>query len=117
VEAYYKVIENKIFAKRIGEDFAELPEIDNDNKLDFYIGQFLKFEQQAQSIFDKIDATENKGSYLAKILLLVDELKKLNGIGDFEALDQKIQSYKFVLSEQVESNRRRNQNCIDRNLI
>jgi hypothetical protein len=108
VEAYYKVIEDKIFAKKIGEDFVELPRVENDNNLEFYLSQFLKFEKQVQTVLDKIDATDNKGSYLAKVLLLIDELTILNGIGDFDALNQKLRSYKATLSEQVESNRRRN---------
>ena len=108
MEAYYKVIEDKIFAKKIGEDFVELPRVDYVNNLEFYLSQFLKFEKQVQTVLDKIDATDNKGSYLAKVLLLIDELTILNGIGDFDALNQKLRSYKATLSEQVESNRRRN---------
>lgn len=104
----YKEVEGKVQAKRFGELFEELPLVENENQVEYYTNRFLKFEKQVKSITDKIDATENKGSYLAKMILFAEEIKELEAIGDFVALNQIIESYKTELTEKVEQNRKRN---------
>ncbi len=108
MQANYKIIEGKILAKRIGEDFKELPSVESTDAESHYKNVFLKFQKQADAVFEKIDATENKGSYLAKIVLLSDQLKALDAIGDLETLFSKLEKYRLELTEKVESNRIRN---------
>jgi hypothetical protein len=108
VQECYKIEEGKVLAKRFGDLFEELPLAENEDQVEYYIHRFLKFEKQVKAITDKIDATENKGSYLAKMILFSEEIKDLQAIGDFVALNQIIEGYKADLTEKVEQNRKRN---------
>lgn len=108
MQELYKIEGNKIFAKKIGDEFVELPSLENENLLGYYQEEFVKFEKESKKVFEKIEATENRGSYLAKIILLSDQIKNLDAIGDFDSIYHKLEGYKKSISESVESNRKRN---------
>jgi len=75
----------------------------------------LYFQQKFQELSDKIaelsitiEQSENKGSYLMKLLHLKEMLPTHDGLGDYPALLEKLEANEVVISEIIQSNRIRN---------
>lgn len=73
------------------------------------------FEQKFQELSDKIDElsetienSDNKGSYLMKLLHLKELLPKHDGLGDYPDLLGKLEKNESLISEIIQSNRLRN---------
>ncbi len=70
--------------------------------------RFKLFEQKVEELLKTISETENKGSYLMKILHLKEELGTYKGVGDFEAIYHKLDDVEKDLQKNIEQNRERN---------
>lgn len=86
-------------------------EVKGDNEQDsiaHYVKRFEQYHEKVQALISKIDETENKGSFLVKLLHLKDELDKYEGLGDYAPIAEKLTQYESLIKDIIEKNRKRN---------
>lgn len=76
--------------------------------LDFFSNRFHLAKDKVDQVEGKINATENKGSYLMKVLHLKDTLHEFDAIGDFEALYKRLAILEEQLAAFINLNRVKN---------
>jgi hypothetical protein len=77
--------------------------------LQYFIDRFTRVEEKIQAVEEAIATTENKGSYLMKLLHMRHYLETYNGLGDFIALLDKIKSLEDNINEYILVNREKNE--------
>lgn len=109
VQNFYNIKEDKLFKVGIENIEQELSVSESlEKSISHYQNQFSKLEKEVTDVISKIDGTDNKGSYLAKVLLLSDQIDNHEGIGDYGQLADKLKVYKATLLNFVEQNRIKN---------
>ncbi len=91
-------------ARDIGEIREEGPEF----AIKYFTERFEELEGKVRDLEKTIEETENKGSYLQKVLHLRGGLAEYDGLGDFENLDLRLAKLQQELEELVAKNRIRN---------
>lgn len=79
-----------------------------ESTLIFFSERFGLAEAKVNQVEEKINATENKGSYLMKVLHLKDTLHEFDALGDFERLYQQLNLLEEQLSGFINQNRAKN---------
>lgn len=74
----------------------------------FFIERFSDMEKKVNEVAEKIDSTENKGSFLMKLLHLKEQLPAHDGLGDYLSLHHKIEKYEELVKDIIQKNRERN---------
>ena len=74
----------------------------------YYTERFALAQAKVNEVEEKINATENKGSYLMKVLHLKETLHDFDAIGDFESLYQKLNLLEEQLNSFIQQNRLKN---------
>ncbi|MEQ6119733.1 DUF349 domain-containing protein [Reichenbachiella sp. MALMAid0571] len=69
---------------------------------------YKKFLSEFIQIENRILGTENKGSFLAKLINLKDRLQTHSGLGDYDSIFNKITLYENQIEDLIQSNRKRN---------
>ncbi len=86
--------------------------IDNEESLEqsiaFYKSAFDKFNKSFEALIEKINSTENKGSFLVKLQNLKTDLLTHKGLGDYAVLEPYITSQEKLINDIIISNRARN---------
>ena len=106
------VKEGKIY--RTGwSDFPdkEIGEVRDDNiekSTEFFQERFTDLESKVIEVTTKIDESENKGSFLMKLVHLRDQLPEHDGLGDYSTLRSKIDQYETLVRDIIQKNRERN---------
>jgi len=90
--------------RRIGEIKEDGPQA----AVDYFKKKFEDFAGKIKTLTDTIDAAENKGSYLMKLLHLKEQLGVHEGLGDYAGLEQILAKYEEQLSAIIIKNRERN---------
>jgi hypothetical protein len=90
--------------RRIGEVKEDGPEA----AVAYFQKKFEDLEQKIKDLTSVIESTENKGSYLMKLLHLKELLKTHEGLGDYAALEETLLSYEKQLNAIILHNRERN---------
>lgn len=79
-----------------------------EDALQYFENKFAKLAEEVSEIAEKIKEQDNKGSFLTKVEYLKSTLPEFDGIGDFEALEQKIDGMLLDLNAYIEQNRHKN---------
>lgn len=103
---------NKIFRLGLnGDDPVLLKEVTDENESEI-ISQlneaFLKLQTEFIQLENRILGTENKGSFLAKLINLKKQLPSHNGLGDYDSIFNKVVLYENQIVDIIQSNRKRN---------
>ena len=106
---YFK--DDKLFLKSVLEfsdrEIGELRE-NEEKTIEYFVGRYELFEKDVTLLEDKINGTENKGSYLMKILHLQGQLGEAKILGDLESIAKRLEGLKSVIDTQIETNRLKN---------
>jgi hypothetical protein len=110
-EAYGYIKEGKVFRNAFLEfeskEIGELKESEADS-LKFFVDRFSMAKAKVDQVEEKINATENKGSYLMKVLHLKGTLHDFDAIGDFEGLYKRLDVFEEQLTGFINQNRAKN---------
>jgi hypothetical protein len=110
-EAYGYIKEGKVFRNAFLEfeskEIGELKESEADS-LKFFVDRFSMAKAKVDQVEEKINATENKGSYLMKVLHLKETLHDFDAIGDFEGLYKRLDVFEEQLTGFINQNRAKN---------
>ena len=69
---------------------------------------FLKLQTDFTQLENRILGTENKGSFLAKLINLKSQLPTHSGLGDYDSIFNKVTLYENQIGDIIQSNRKRN---------
>lgn len=76
--------------------------------LQYFVDRFDTVKAKLATVEEKVKTSENKGSYLMKLLHMRTYLTEYNGLGDFESLLKKIDTLETEINEYIEKNREKN---------
>ncbi|MFK7952195.1 MAG: DUF349 domain-containing protein [Ekhidna sp.] len=96
------------WAEHKDRQIGEVRDEDVEKSTSFFIDRFEDLKQKIDEVAKKIDETENKGSFLMKLLHLKDQLPKHEGLGDYPSLLVKLNQYESLVSDIISKNRIRN---------
>lgn len=106
------VRDGKIHRNAWGEhgerEIGEVREGDLAKSIIFFEEKFEAFVAKIQEVTTKIDTSENKGSYLMKLIHLKEQLPTHDGLGDYLSLNTKIEQYENLVKDIIQKNRTRN---------
>ncbi len=106
-----KIIDNKIILNG-WKDFPEreIGEIreSEDESVQYFINRFNELDEKIEKLENEIAESENKGSFLMKLVHLKDLITKHDGLGDYEALEKRLLNQEELLSDIIHKNRERN---------
>lgn len=74
----------------------------------YFEQRFEDLEQKIAALEKTIDESDNKGSYLMKLLHLKDLLPTHDGLGDYQSLQDRLEQKEEVLKELILQNREKN---------
>ncbi|MEP1034736.1 DUF349 domain-containing protein [Ekhidna sp.] len=89
-------------------EIGEVRDEDHEKSTQFFQERFSDLEKKITEVTEKIDATENKGSFLMKLVHLREHLPQHDGLGDYQALQDKILQYESLVRDIIQKNRVRN---------
>ena len=87
---------NEIFLKPfLSFQKRKIGELNSDEKEVFekLLQEFEKFKQKTETVFQKIENTENKGSFLVQLENFKQQIQTINAFGNFEEIYSKIEHY------------------------
>jgi hypothetical protein len=90
-------------ARQVGE----VKEVADDSLL-YFANRFQMFREKVDNLISKIDTSDNKGSFLMKVLHLKDQVGKYDAIGDFEAIYHRLTTAEEDIKETISKNRDKN---------
>ncbi|MEP0985363.1 DUF349 domain-containing protein [Ekhidna sp.] len=104
--------DGKVFQSSWGDyPDREIGEVRDDNtekSTQFFQERFSDLEKKITEVTEKIDSTENKGSFLMKLVHLREHLPQHDGLGDYLSLHDKIVKYESLVRDIIQKNRVRN---------
>ncbi len=89
-------------------EIGEVRDEDNDKSTKFFLERFADLEAKVKEVIDKIDNTENKGSFLMKLVHLRENLSQHDGLGDYLILQETLSKYEALVRDIILKNRSRN---------
>lgn len=90
-------------ARQVGE-VKEVPE----ESLQYFAHRFENFRHKVDTLLEKIASSENKGSFLMKVLHLKEQVEKYDAIGDFESLYHQLTDAENEIKTAISRNRDKN---------
>ncbi len=96
------------WAEHKDREIGEVRDNDIEKSAAFFVERFEDLKQKIDAVAAKIDETENKGSFLMKLLHLKEQLPKHEGLGDYPSLLAKLNQYESLVSDIISKNRIRN---------
>ena len=107
----FEIVDGKVMLLPVlgmeGREIGEVME-DEQQTVAYFQAKYEVFEKKVDELVAKVQTTDNKGSFLMKVLHLKDQLKELNGLGDFEATNQKLEAVEQDLHKSIAENRHKN---------
>ncbi|MEQ9289830.1 MAG: DUF349 domain-containing protein [Cyclobacteriaceae bacterium] len=106
------ILDGKLF--RLGLDggdavlLQELTSTDEADAIRHFEGQYQKLLSSFNELENRILGTENKGSFLAKLINLKNSLAEHAGLGDYDFIYKKVVLYENQIHEIIQGNRKRN---------
>ncbi len=108
---YGYVQDGKVYRKAFGEHPAlEIGEVKDtpEAAFSYYEQRFQQLQEKINQLELDINEKSNKGSYLMKLLHLKEILPQYEGLGDFVALRERLESLEDFIREIINQNRERN---------
>jgi hypothetical protein len=104
--------DDKVFQKGWGgnadREIGEVRDGDTEKSVQFFQERFADLEKKIKEVTEKIDSTENKGSFLMKLVHLREHLPQHDGLGDYQVLHDQIIKYENLVRDIIQKNRVRN---------
>lgn len=104
--------DGKVFQKGWGgnadREIGEVRDEDTDKSVKFFQERYADLEKKINEVTEKIDSTENKGSFLMKLVHLKEHLPQHDGLGDYQKLHDQIIKYENLVRDIIQKNRVRN---------
>ncbi|CAN5887276.1 hypothetical protein BH24BAC1_BH24BAC1_26400 [soil metagenome] len=79
-----------------------------DDSLLYFAKRFQMFREKVDILISKIETSDNKGSFLMKVLHLKDQVGKYDALGDFEAIYSRLSAAEEDIKETIGINRDKN---------
>lgn len=98
----------KSWADHPDREIGEVRDEDTEKSAQFFQERFSDLEKKIDEVTQKIDSTENKGSFLMKLVHLKEHLPQHDGLGDYQVLFEKITQYESLVRDIIQKNRVRN---------
>ncbi len=89
-------------------EIGEVRDDDNEKSTQFFQERFFDLQTKIKEVTDKIDTTENKGSFLMKLVHLRESLSQHDGLGDYPSLLDTLLKYESLVRDIIQKNRLRN---------
>ncbi|MFC5271339.1 DUF349 domain-containing protein [Adhaeribacter terreus] len=86
---------------------GEVKEVE-DESLQYFAHRFTQFREKVDGLISKINESENKGSFLMKVLHLKEQIGKYDALGDFEVLHKKLSDAENEIKAAISRNRDKN---------
>ena len=80
----------------------------DDDALRYFAQRFEAFEAKIDDLLDRLQTADNQGSYLMKLLHLQEQTKSHEGLGDYQALYNRLHAAEEQLNASVARNREKN---------
>lgn len=107
-----KINEDKIILNRWGNqperEIGRVRDGDEDASTHYFVQKFEELEKKISDLEQEIEQSQNKGSFLMKLLHLKDQLATHDGLGDYAALLDRLERHESLLKDIIEKNRQRN---------
>lgn len=81
-----------------------------ETSLNYFVNRFSLVESKVNNLIEAIEKSENKGSYLMKLLHMKKYVSEFDGLGDFKPLHKKLDEAEQYLNGLIEVNREKNLN-------
>ncbi len=108
---YGYIKEGKVFRKAFlhfpDREIGEVKESE-EQAMKYFEDRFEQASAEVEKVKAKINGTENKGSYLMKVLHLKETLSDFDAIGDFESLYKILNELHDQLQAIIDANRKKN---------
>lgn len=79
-----------------------------DDSLVYFAKRFEMFREKVNSLLERIASSENKGSFLMKVLHMKEQIGNYDALGDFEALYHTLSKAEEDINETIKQNREKN---------
>ncbi|MEQ8359077.1 MAG: DUF349 domain-containing protein [Cytophagales bacterium] len=79
-----------------------------EKSIQYFVERFLSLREKVEELEKSVDEATNKGSFLMKLLHMKDKMATYKGIGDFEALIERLDKIESRLQENIAENRVKN---------
>lgn len=90
-------------ARQVGE----VKEVEEES-LQYFALRFQTFQEKVNALIEKITVSENKGSFLMKVLHLKELVEKYDALGDFEAIFHQLTQAENEIKTAIGKNRDKN---------
>ncbi len=104
--------DGKVFQNSWGDhsdrEIGEVRDDDVEKSTQFFQDRFSDLEKKIDDVIEKINSTENKGSFLMKLVHLREHLSQHDGLGDYQVLLDKVTKYESLVRDIIQKNRVRN---------
>ncbi|MCS6833377.1 MAG: DUF349 domain-containing protein, partial [Flammeovirgaceae bacterium] len=98
LKGYYEFKDREIGVVRDSDEAA----------LQYFVNRYNMVKEKVQAVKEAIQTSENKGSYLMKLIHMRTYLAQYNGLGDFPALFEEINRMEDDINQYVQKNRTKN---------
>ncbi len=98
----------KAWGKHADREIGEVRESNPEASVQYFEERFADLENKINDLEKIIEESVNKGSYLMKLLHLKELIQSHEGIGDYIALEERLESQEVLLQEFISKNRERN---------
>ena len=109
---YGFVKDGKLFRSKWSDypekEIGEVRDNDIPKSVEFFVNRFNDLQQKIDEVTQKIEESDNKGSFLMKLLHLKELLPKYDGLGDYPLLFDRIEKYESLIKDIITKNRSRN---------
>ena len=80
----------------------------DDDALRYFAQRYTAFQAKIDELLARLQTADNQGSYLMKLLHLQEQAKQHDGLGDYQALHQRLHAAEQQLNGSVARNREKN---------
>ena len=86
---------------------GEVKESEEDS-LVYFAKRFEMFREKVNHLLERIETSENKGSFLMKVLHMKEQVGNYDALGDFEELYHTLSKAEAEINETIKQNREKN---------
>lgn len=108
---YGEIRDGKVFRKAIdGFPEKEIGEVKDTEEaaIAYYGNRYQHLEEKVSQLEQDVHSSANKGSFLMKLLHMKGTLGEYDGLGDFKALEKRLEVLEEHIQEVINTNRKRN---------
>lgn len=108
---YGYVQDNKVWLKPFmnfpARQVGEVKEVEEES-LQYFAYRFDTFREKVNALLQKVTESENKGSFLMKVLHLKEQVEKYDALGDFETIHNQLTQAENEIKASISQNRDKN---------